>query len=285
MRVIVVSLTGSSWMTRWRVAAAQSMSSFRSANSPTPKLSRERSEKTGIAVPAPCHCRSGRRDVSDASTSSSPSAAAPLQRRFSPSSQTTGRPVARSMTSSLKAAPSGSVRRRLHSGNSPSSKGTMRCQPSRRSEAMASCSPGRMSGATTRSLSYRSGLGGTLRTALPTGKHRPREGRREEGGSGGELLPAVADADLAAGEPARQTEPVAAPLGADADPLALDRIAVGRSVASARCVADAAPEPVSHIVQDDAPPAPEEHELLAPLGAVFDFKEEFHRPEYVWGGF
>ena len=134
-------------------------------------------------------------------------------------------------------------------------------------------------------LSYRSGLGGTLRTALPTGKHRPREGRREEGGSGGKLLPAVADADLAAGEPARQTEPVAAPLGADADPLALDRIAVGRSVASARCVADAAPEPVFHIVQDDAPPAPEEHELLAPLGAVFDFKEEFHRPEYVWGGF
>ena len=162
MRVIVVSLTGSSWMTRWRVAAAQSMSSFRSANSPTPKLSRERSEKTGIAVPAPCHCRSGRRGVSDASTSSSPSAAAPLQRRFSPSSQTTGRPVARSMTSSLKAAPSGSVRRRLHSGNSPSSKGTMRCQPSRRSEAMASCSSGRMSGATTRSSTSPPG-------AFPTG--------------------------------------------------------------------------------------------------------------------
>ncbi len=43
------------------VAAAQSTMSFRSANSPTPKLRSERSENTGIATPAPRHAGRSKR--------------------------------------------------------------------------------------------------------------------------------------------------------------------------------------------------------------------------------
>ena len=51
--VALVSLTGSSWMSFSPTFLPQSASSFKSANSPTPKLFSLRKLKTGTATPAP----------------------------------------------------------------------------------------------------------------------------------------------------------------------------------------------------------------------------------------
>ena len=152
MPFIVVSLIGSSWSTRWPVAAAQSISSFRSWNSPTPNPASERSEKTGIAVPAPRHLRSGKRRYAAASTMCSPSPGRSFHARLGPSSHMIGVRVLRSAIRNLYSNLCGASSRRSHSGNRLSSIGTIRCHPSSSLPlpATASTSSGRRVGRTTR---------------------------------------------------------------------------------------------------------------------------------------
>ncbi len=117
-----------------------------------PKSSSERSEKTGIAVPAPRQWRGAKRGRSSSMRLSPRGSAS--RRRFPPSSQRRGSSVRRSATSSLYSIASPPASVRLHSGNAPSERGTMRRQSSssRPLPAMASTSSGRTVGHATRSV-------------------------------------------------------------------------------------------------------------------------------------
>ena len=98
---MVVSFTGSSWMRLWPVPAAQSTSSLRSLNSPTPKLSLLRSENTGMAVPAPRHGALPNTGSRSRITIQLPLAGTSAKKWFGPVSQQTGRPVLASRMTNL----------------------------------------------------------------------------------------------------------------------------------------------------------------------------------------
>lgn len=84
----------------------QSASRRRSANSPTPKLCSERSEKTGTATPAPRHTTSSRNRAPVTIRTESPYASMAGNRRLSPVSQRTILPPASRTTNLYSVMPS-----------------------------------------------------------------------------------------------------------------------------------------------------------------------------------